>query len=175
VVVVLGFADRGTRANVVNRWRARIGVRAARRGNGVTVVTSGGSVRGRTPEAVLIADHLRGALQWDGPLLTDTDSTSTWENVRNVLPWLESADWIVFASNGLHAEKAREYLRRQRPDLADRLVRGQEYRVGEMFRLKPFFALVGLWKLRTMRGADLGGHRTAVRAMTVAPTTAGLS
>ncbi len=79
--------------------------------------------------------------------MEDTSAT-TWENVRNVIPFLETAEWIVIASNGLHAEKAREYLRRQRPDLANRLVRGQEHRFGEMFHVKPVFTAVGLLKLR---------------------------
>jgi len=115
-----------------------------------TIITSGGSVRGSVAEAILLARHIRSDLGWDGPLIEETASTSTWENVRNVIPDLESADWIVFASNALHAEKAREYLRRQRPDLAARLVRGREHRFGEMSHVKPLFAVVGLLKLRAL-------------------------
>lgn len=148
---MLGFANRGPRANLVNRWRARMAVRTARLGDAVTVITSGGSVSGPVPEATVLAEYMRCELGWTGPLLQDTESRSTWENVRNVIPMLESADWIVFASNGLHAEKAREYLRRQRPDLASRLVPGEEYRFGEMILAKPLFAAVGLRKLRALR------------------------
>ncbi|MFZ6993251.1 YdcF family protein [Curtobacterium sp. RRHDQ66] len=149
VVVVLGFANRGVTANSINRWRARMAVRAAIPGR-TTIVTSGGSVRGSVSEASMLARVIR-AHGWDGPLVEETTSTNTWENVRNAIPELESAAWIVFASNALHAEKAREYLRRQRPDLAARLVRGQEHRFGEMFHVKPAFAVVGLVKLRALR------------------------
>lgn len=148
--MVLGFADAGHTANSVNRWRARMAVRSAVPGS-TTIITSGGSVRGSVAEATLLARHIRSDLGWDGPLIEETASTSTWENVRNVIPDLESADWIVFASNALHAEKAREYLRRQRPGLAERLVRGREQRFGEMSHGKPLFAVVGLLKLRALR------------------------
>ncbi|ROP63483.1 uncharacterized SAM-binding protein YcdF (DUF218 family) [Curtobacterium sp. ZW137] len=150
-VVVLGFANRGMRANVVNRWRARMAVRSAGTSDAVTIITSGGPVRGEAPEASVLAQYLRDELGWTGSLLQETESRSTWDNVRNIIPMIESAEWIVFASNGLHAEKAREYLRRQRPDLADRLVIGGEYRFGEMILLKPLFAVVGLRKLRHLR------------------------
>lgn len=150
VVVVLGFADPGPTANSINRWRARMAVRSAVPGSS-TIITSGGSIRGSVAEATLVARHIRSDLGWDGPLIAETASTSTWENVRNVIPDLEAADWIVFASNALHAERAREYLGRQRPDLAARLVRGREQRFGEMAHVKPLLAMVGLLKLRALR------------------------
>ncbi|WP_144761360.1 YdcF family protein [Curtobacterium sp. 9128] len=144
-VVVLGFANSGSEPNAINRWRARIAIRAA--SPSTTIVTSGGAVAGPKPEARLLAAELR-RVGWAGPLIVEDTSATTWENVRNVIPFLETAEWIVIASNGLHAEKAREYLRRQRPDLANRLVRGQEHRFGEMFHVKPVFTAVGLLKLR---------------------------
>lgn len=150
-VVVLGFADSGRRANAVNRWRARIALRSVPAGTDTTIVVSGGSVRGPVPEAVLLAKYLRDELGWNGPLVVESASTSTWENVRNVIPVLDAMDWIVFASNSLHAEKAREYLWRQRHDLGSRVVRGEDHRWGEMFHVKPAFAIVGLWKLRALR------------------------
>ncbi|WP_439693193.1 YdcF family protein [Curtobacterium sp. SP.BCo] len=153
-VVVLGFANHGTRPNVVNRWRARIAVRTARRaerfGATVTIICSGGAVHGAVPEAELLRRHIIGSFGWHGRLLVETESTSTWENVRNVVPLIEDADWVAFASNGLHAEKARIYLARQRPDLADKLVAAEDYRVGEAVLLKPVFAVVGLAKLRAV-------------------------
>ncbi|WIB77509.1 YdcF family protein [Curtobacterium sp. MCPF17_002] len=155
VIVVLGFRDGGRRANIVNRWRARIAVRTARRvapsARAVTIVCSGGAVRGRTPEATLLRQYILGSPGWTGSVLVEQTSTSTWENVRNVQPVIEQADRIIFASNGLHAEKAREYLRRQRPDLSSRLARAVDYVPGEMTVLKPLFAAVGLRKLRTLR------------------------
>ncbi|WP_186377106.1 YdcF family protein [Curtobacterium pusillum] len=153
-VVVLGFQNRGDRINVVNRWRARIAVRTAReaerRGASATIICSGGAAHGTLPEAELLAGYLRGSLGWSGPVLVESESTSTWENVRNVVPLLGDARWVAFASNGLYAEKARVYLRRQRPDLGRLLVRADDYRLGEMLFIKPVFAAVGLWKLRAV-------------------------
>jgi uncharacterized SAM-binding protein YcdF (DUF218 family) len=156
-VVVLGFRNRGSTANTVNRWRAGIAVRTARRlrqaGVRVTIVASGGAVGGRVPEAVVLRDTIVGTLGWGEPVLVEDASRSTWENIRNVLPMIEKAGAIAIASNGLHAEKARDYLARQRPDLVDRLVAADDYRLGEHIVLKPIFAIVGLRKLRRLRQA----------------------
>lgn len=105
---------------------------------------------GTVAEAGLLRDYIENCLGWDGPVSIEPDSRSTWENVRNALPWIESAGWVAFASNGLHADKARVYLRRQRPELAERLAAADDYRFGEMILLKPVFAAVGLWKLRAV-------------------------
>ncbi|AYY15334.1 YdcF family protein [Actinobacteria bacterium YIM 96077] len=99
-VVVLGFRNSGWRANVVNRWRVRVGLRC------------------------------------------------TWENIRNAVPFIEKADRIKILSHSLHAEKGRTYLQRQRPDLAQRLVRGEDYRFGEWFLVKPFLGVLGKRNLR---------------------------
>lgn len=83
-------------------------------------------------------------------MLVEPNSSSTWENVRNVLPLVERFDWVAFASNGLHSAKARVYFARQRPELVGRLVTADDYRVGEMTLMKPVFAAVGLTKLRAV-------------------------
>ncbi len=154
VVVVLGFGNRGTRINMVNRWRARIAVRTAGRaraaGASASILCSGGAVRGPIAEATLLRDHITAALGWDGDVSVEADSTSTWENVPNAGPWIDAADQVAFASNGLHAEKARTYFRRQYPDRAAALVSAEDHRFGEMALVKPIFAAVGLWKLRAV-------------------------
>lgn len=153
-VVALGFGNRSVRPNAVNRWRARIAVRTAERaelaGATATIICSGGAVRGATPEAALLRQYIVNRLHWRGEVLVEPNSSSTWENVRNVLPLVEEYDWIAFASNGLHAAKARIYLARQRPDLSGRLVAADDYRLGEMTWMKPLFAVVGLVKLRSV-------------------------
>lgn len=165
VVLVLGFRNRGDRANAINRWRVRAGLRSVSRdGDGSrTVVFSGGAVRGAHSEADLMARYARSDLGYRGRIVTETASRSTWENIGNVLPLLEPARRIVIVSNPLHAEKARQYLRRRRPDLAARLVRAADYRFGEMFALKPVLAVVSLWKVarnaREMRSRGGRGAR----------------
>lgn len=108
-------------------------------------------MHGAVPEADLLRGFIRDRLSWPGPVPVDRDSRSTWENVSNIVPLVERFDRIIFASNGLHAEKARAYLLRQRPDLAPRLAAADDYRFGEMALFKPLFAAVGLRKLRTLR------------------------
>lgn len=159
-VLVLGFADRGPRAHAVNRWRARIGARTAARlvaeGFAVEVVACGGAVRGAVPEADLLAEALREA-GWQGRILLERESTTTWENIASARALVGDLDAISICSNGLHAEKARAYLRRQDPDLGSRLVSADDYRFPEMSLLKPVFAVVGLNKLRQLRRADSHG------------------
>jgi uncharacterized SAM-binding protein YcdF (DUF218 family) len=145
-VVVLGFRNRGGRANVVNRWRVRAGIRSFD-GPGVLVLC-GGAVAGGRAEAELMAEYARKVCGYRGPLVVENASRSTWQNVEFVVPLIEDAARIKIVSHSLHAEKAREYLWRQRPDLAARLVRGRDYRPGEWLLVKPALAVLGLKNLR---------------------------
>ncbi|MFC7304169.1 YdcF family protein [Streptomyces monticola] len=155
-VVVLGFQNPQATANFVNRWRVRAGIRSlsadsARGSRGTRVIFSGGAANGDAAEAQLMADYATSVLTFDGTVLLEDRSATTWENIRNVIPLLEDVDRIKIASQPAHALKARAYLRRQRPDLAERLVRADDYRPGEWMLLKPLLALYGLW---TLRGLD---------------------
>ena len=95
-------------------------------------------------------DFARRSLGYAGSSQLDRTSMSTWENIHNAIPLIETADRIKIVSNSLHAEKGRAYLWRLRPDLAERLVRGADYRIGEMFFLKPAAALIGFKNLRSL-------------------------
>lgn len=147
-VVALGFRNKGATANLINRWRVRIAVRSAGLADDVTVVFSGGAPDGERAEAELMADYARTQLGFTGEIVLETESRTTWENVTNALPLVESAGQIVFASQPAHALKARAYVCRQRSSWAGRLVRGADYRCGEWAPAKPFLALYGLWTLR---------------------------
>ena len=144
VVVVLGFRNRG-RANFVNRWRVRAGLRSRQPGAGPSrLVLSGGPAAGPVSEAELMAAYARGPRGYAGPLDTETRSLTTWENVRNVIPLIADADRIKIVSDSLHAERARAFLWRQRPDLAERLVPAAGYRFGELALIKAVVAARGL-------------------------------
>ncbi|HZC69965.1 MAG TPA: YdcF family protein [Jatrophihabitans sp.] len=148
-VVVLGYRNRRPRINTINKSRVRIGVRSiAHDRHGTRVIFSGGATAGGPPEAQLMADCAKSALGFDGRMLVEDQSRSTWENVTNVIPLIESADRVKIASQPGHARKARPYLRRQRPDLAAKLVSACDYRVGEWSIVKPLLAAYGLWTLR---------------------------
>jgi len=139
-VVVLGYRDRarGGRANWINRWRVRAGIRSldptARES---LLVLCGGAVGGWVPEAELMAAYAR-ELGYAGPIALDTRSTTTWQNIENAAALIEDAGAIKIVSNALHAAKGRRYLVAQRPDLAARLVRADDHRLGEQWWLGPF-------------------------------------
>ncbi|MFK0244632.1 YdcF family protein [Amycolatopsis azurea] len=148
-VVVLGYRNPRTAANLVNRWRVRAGLRSVTADSRDTrVIFSGGSTTGGASEAQLMADYAKSVLGFDGTVLLEEHSRTTWENVTNVIPLIEDVDRIKIVSQPAHALKARAYLRRQRPDLAERLVPADDYRLGEWLIVKPLLALYGLWTLR---------------------------
>ncbi len=149
-VVVLGFQNPQATANFINRWRVRAGIRSigTDAAQGTRVIFSGGSPNGGVAEAQLMADYAKSVLGFDGTVILEDQSRTTWENITNVIPLLEDVDRIKIVSQPAHALKARAYLRRQRPDLADRLVRADDYRPGEWTLAKPLLALYGLWTLR---------------------------
>ncbi|MGS2642152.1 YdcF family protein [Streptosporangium sp. LJ11] len=149
-MVVLGYRNPQATANLVNRWRVRAGLRsiAADRERDTRVIFSGGATGTGAAEARLMADYAKSVLDFEGTVFLEDQSRTTWENVTNVIPLLEDVDRIKIASQPAHALKARAYLRRQRPDLADRLVLADDYRPGEWLIVKPLLALYGLWTLR---------------------------
>jgi hypothetical protein len=107
-VVVLGVRNRGDRANYLNRFRVRAGVRSmnptAREG---VLVLCGGAVAGHETEADLMARYARDELGYDGPIRLDRHSQSTWENIQNAIPLIEEAEVIKVVSDSLHAERGR--------------------------------------------------------------------
>ncbi|MEV6275792.1 YdcF family protein [Nocardia sp. NPDC051832] len=147
VVVVLGYRNAGPRANAMNRWRVRAGLRSIDPGAVESrIVFCGGACAGPRSEAALMAGYAGAERGYRGAFVLEEESRSTWENIMFAIPFLRDADRIKIVSVPLHAEKARRYLARQEPELAARLVRGAEYRFGEWMPLKPLLALYGLRK-----------------------------
>lgn len=150
-VLVLGYKNRGTSANYINRFRLRAALRSQDSDAQESVlVMCGGSVASEIAEADLMARCARFEFGYTGPILTEPDSRTTWENIQNAIPLIEQFDVIKIVSNSLHAEKARAYLWRLRPDLAQRLVAAKDYRFGEMAFVKPVAALIGLENLQVI-------------------------
>ncbi|MDT0269650.1 YdcF family protein [Streptomyces sp. DSM 44915] len=159
-VVVLGYRNPGETVNLVNRWRVRAGLRSVAAGPAVStrMIFSGGPTTGGTAEARLLADYARSQHAFVGPVFLEDRSRTTWENITQVIPLLAGVDRIKIVSQPAHALKARAYLRRQRPDLAARLVRAEDYRPGEWLLAKPLLAVYGLWTLRVLRGDERRGR-----------------
>lgn len=155
-VVVLGFRNPQATANFINRWRVRAGLRSvvADHMRDTRVIFSGGPTSTGAAEAQLMADYAKSVLGFDGTVFLEDHSRTTWENVTNVIPLLEDVDRIKIVSQPAHALKARAYLRRQRPDLAERLVLAADYRPGEWLIVKPLLALYGLWTLRRLNNDE---------------------
>jgi len=86
-----------------------------------------------------------------GPILTDPDGDTTWENIQNAIPLIAHLDVIKTVSNLLHAEKGRAYLWRLGPELIQRLAPAREYRFGEITFITPVAAIIGPKKLRGLR------------------------
>lgn len=150
---MLGYRNPRPTANFINRWRVRAGLRSISADNGrdTRVIFSGGANGTGAAEAQLMADYAKSVLGFDGTVFLEDQSRTTWENVTNVIPLLEDVDRIKIASQPAHALKARVYLRRQRPDLAERLVLADDYHPGEWLIVKPLLALYGLWTLRHIK------------------------
>jgi len=148
-IVVLGYGNRGNRANYLNRYRVRAGLRSVDPNATETVlVFCGGGVHSSVTEAELMAGYARDELGYTGPMLLERDSVTTFENIQKAIPLLEEFDTIKIVSNSLHAEKGRAYLWKLRPDLGERLVRAEEHRFGEITLVKP---LAGYLQLRNIR------------------------
>jgi uncharacterized SAM-binding protein YcdF (DUF218 family) len=145
-VVVFGFRNRNPRRlNALNRWRVHAALRSVTPEAETRLVLCGGDPSGiGISEAELLSRYAEQEGGWAGRTLLDTASDSTWANVVNAIPLVENADRIVFVSDPLHGMKARLYLWALRPDLAVRLVRASDYRLGEWTLLKPFAAIYGL-------------------------------
>ncbi|MGB3374620.1 MAG: YdcF family protein [Microbacterium sp.] len=157
-VVVLGYRNRGDRINVVNRFRVRAGIRSLDPDAAANVlVLCGGAVGGRVSEAVLMEHYARTELHYAGSIVLDSTSRSTWENIDHAIPFIEHAATIKIVSNAPHAELGRQILWQQRPDLAERLVRGAEHRFGETPVLKILAAL------RAVQSQLSGAWRAASR------------
>jgi hypothetical protein len=143
-IVVLGYRNRGTRVNGVNRYRLRAALRSLSPDAGESVlVLCGGAVGGDIPEAELLAAYARWR-GYAGPIRLDSRSRTTRENIENAIALVEDADAIRIVSNSPHAEIARAYLWDLRPDLGRRLRRAREQRLGEVPHMKPYSAVHGL-------------------------------
>ncbi|MFJ6086784.1 YdcF family protein [Streptomyces sp. NPDC092369] len=171
-VVVLGFRNPQPTANFINRLRVRAGLRSVAAGSvrGTRLIFSGGAPSGGASEAQLMADYAKSVLGFDGTLVLEDRSATTWENITNVIPLLEGVDRIKIVSQPAHALKARACLRRQRPDLAARLVRAEDYRPGEWMAGKPLLALYGFWTLRGLTAEEREVPPTTARRRPEVPT-----
>lgn len=165
VVVLPGFRNEDpARINGINRWRAGVALRTAGRlGPGTCIIASGGDPAGvGVAEADLLAAELRRR-GFAGEIITETQSRTTRENARQVLPLLDPARCIAVASNPLHGLKLRLHLAALEPGLRQRFVAAQDYRPFELGPLRVLSTVIGvgdLLRLLRDRRRDLSGQGT---------------
>lgn len=73
-------------------------------------------------------------------VVLDEHSFSTWQNIENALRLIGTGP-VIIASDTFHARRARRYMWQQAPGVGRRLRRGCDYRLGELFWLKPILAV----------------------------------
>ncbi|MGI4896223.1 MAG: YdcF family protein [Janthinobacterium lividum] len=137
-VLVLGCPSRASGAlHPLQAWRSEVGARSLSAAAGSRLIFTGGAGPGEVSEADVMARYACDVLGVAPERIhRETTSRTTWQNLEFSLPLLEGGSTIAIASSPVHAWRARRYLARQRPDLAERLVRADDYRFGERWRLK---------------------------------------
>lgn len=148
-VIALGYpTPESGRPNAVQRWRAEIAVAALRDRPGIAVF-SGGRRRGPAAEADTMAEEARRLGLAEDRIRRETAALSTRQNVALSLQAIEASiglpgTRIAFASDPLHAARARRLLVQHRPDLAGQLVSAGAYRFGAHPLLKTASVLYEL-------------------------------
>ncbi|UQN28262.1 YdcF family protein [Brachybacterium kimchii] len=150
-IVVLGFKNPQPDANFINQIRVQVALRSIDPTAETRLIFSGGPTTATRSEARVMADYAVNKLGYQGAYLLEEESRSTWDNIANLLPMIEDVDRIKIASLPAHALKARVYVRRQRPDLASKLVKVADYKFGEWAALKPVLAAYSRRTLRAVR------------------------
>lgn len=125
-IVVLGVPGTKPWLRAAQRWRVDLAVKAWRSGRCDLVVFTGAAVRSVRSESSEMAELAERRGLDPAAVALDERSRSTWENVteasRLVDERLGSVDFVILASDALHAVRAATYWRDQRGEAAPPLV-----------------------------------------------------
>ncbi len=126
-VVVLGVPGTRPWLRAAQRWRVDLAVAAWRGGRCELVVFTGAAVRSARSESSEMAELARRrGLDPAAPVALDERSRSTWENVTEASRLIEEqlgrVDFVIIASDALHAVRAATYWRDQHGEAAPPLV-----------------------------------------------------
>lgn len=156
-VIVLGYPPRRNgQTHPMQRWRCQIATRSMDPARAGRLIFSGAARPGGPSEAAVMSGYAHDVLGVPAERIAlETKARSTWQNVEFAVPIAQSADVIKFASDPMHAARARQYLLLQRPELADRVGASADYRLGEHCGLKVITAgyqmARTLWRSRRLR------------------------
>lgn len=139
-LIVLGCpTSRHGRLSASQRWRvdiARRSLAAVGSASSVRVVFTGAAWKNGRAEAAAMAGHARELGMPEESIVVEDGSHTTWENIAFSLPLLEDVEQLAVVSDPLHAARGRRYLLAQRPELAGRLARADDYLAFERLPLK---------------------------------------
>ena len=137
-VVVLGYTNAsGGELHPLQRWRTEIAVRTFHRSEDGVLIFTGGPSKGGKTEAEVMAAYAIERLGVDrARVRLEERATSTFENVKFSLPMTTDFDAVAFASDPIHAARARAYATQQQPDVAPKLAAADDYRILERWWLK---------------------------------------
>jgi uncharacterized SAM-binding protein YcdF (DUF218 family) len=106
------------------------------------IVFSGGPTKGVGSEADEMA-ALAVTFGLDSTLLVrETQSYSTWTNVEFSAKLIGKADYVVLASDGMHASRARHYWLQQHPESNTAVIVANDYKFLDRFWLKVPIAAI---------------------------------
>ena len=95
-------------------------------------------------------------------LVLEESARSTWENVAFTADLVAACSQVAYASSPVHAVRARRYLAQQHPELAERLVRADDYRLLESRGLKVATSAYFLYtELMRYGRAGIGARRAS--------------
>ncbi len=149
VVVIPGFRNEDAgRINELNRWRVEAALSTvARLGPGTRCILTGGDP---ADSGVTEATHLAGELRrrgFQGEIIVEDQSRTTWENAIAVAPMLAGAGRIAIASQPLHGLKLRCLLARLDPLLQPHFVKAEDYRIAELGPARIITTVIGVGDL----------------------------
>lgn len=132
-VIVLGYPSRRSgEPSLLQRSRVRMAAESVARLDDGWMIVSGGATRHSAETEASVMARFAVERLGVGRALVEHEhaARSTWENVLYSVPLAEAggAELIAIVSDPFHVERARRYLVRQRPDLAERIVRADGVR-----------------------------------------------
>jgi uncharacterized SAM-binding protein YcdF (DUF218 family) len=100
------------------------------------VVFTGAVTSGRASEASEMAQIARKLGLPAEAVLLDEKSRSTWENAEQASTLIGNVDYVVVASDALHATRARAYWHKQHPEGAPKVLLADRYSPLDHFWLR---------------------------------------
>jgi uncharacterized SAM-binding protein YcdF (DUF218 family) len=130
-VVVLGYpTPRSGRLHPLQRWRVEIGVRSMRPGRDSRLVFTGAGKPGRPSEAEVMSAYAQERFGVPADqIVLEREARNTQQNVELSMRLVDGVQVVTFASDPLHAARARRYALELLPAGSVRLETGQGYRV----------------------------------------------